>query len=119
MLALVVDDEAAIVALLADLLIQEGHHVVTAVDGRAALCKLQNGLRPQLVISDIMMPHLDGLALYMAMRNELQLGEVGVILMSAGRSTPAFKNDRAARFLAKPFNVDEVLHVMDELCPAG
>ena len=70
MLVLIVDDEVAIVELLAELLTDEGYQVQTAFDGRSALALLQAGLEPAVVITDIMMPGLDGWALYRAIRTE-------------------------------------------------
>ncbi len=109
MLILVVDDEVAIVELLAELLTDEGYQVQTAYDGRSALVLLKTGLRPQIIISDIMMPGLDGWGVYRALRTELHLADVGVVLMSAGRSRPVELDDPRATFIHKPFNVPDML----------
>ena len=109
MMVLVVDDEVAIVELLAELLADEGHQVQTAYDGRSALSLLRTGLRPAVVITDIMMPGLDGWGLYRALREELPLRQVGVILMSAGRNRPTEVHDPRLTFVAKPFNVHDML----------
>lgn len=86
MLILVIDDEVAIVELLAELLSDEGHQVQTTYDGRSALTLLHNGLRPQVIISDTMMPGMD--ELYRALRSDPELANIRVIWMSAGRSLP-------------------------------
>ena len=115
MMVLVVDDEVAIVELLAELLADEGHQVQTAYDGRSALSLLRTGLRPAVVITDIMMPGLDGWALYRALRHELPLDEVGVILMSAGRNRPVEFEDPHATFITKPFSVYEMLDAIERV----
>lgn len=115
MLVLVVDDEVAIVELLAELLNDEGYQVQTAYDGRSALSLLRAGLKPRVLISDIMMPGLDGWALYDAVRNELSADNIGVILMSAGRGRPANLSDPRATFVTKPFSVFDMLDAIERV----
>jgi CheY-like chemotaxis protein len=112
MLVLVVDDEVAIVELLAELLTDEGYDVHTAFDGRNALTLLQSGLRPVVIITDIMMPGLDGWGLYQAIRGELEMHEAGIVLMSAGRPRPDNLRDERVTFVAKPFNVFDMLEAI-------
>jgi CheY-like chemotaxis protein len=109
MLVLVVDDEVAIVELLAELLTDEGYDVQTAFDGRSALALLRSGLRPAVIITDIMMPGLDGWGLYDAIRDLPDLTQTGVILMSAGRTNTRTLSDQRVTFVAKPFNVFDML----------
>ena len=112
MLVLVVDDEVAIVELLAELLTDEGYDVHTAFDGRSALTLLRSGLRPVVIITDIMMPGLDGWGLYQAIRDELEMHEAGIVLMSAGRANPKHLPDARVTFVAKPFNVFDMLEAI-------
>ena len=65
---LIVEDEFAIAALLEMVLTDEGYRVLTAANGRQGLERLAEGPRPDLVISDYMMPVLDGAGLLRAMR---------------------------------------------------
>src|SRR3712207_5770750 len=115
MLVLIVDDEVAIVELLAELLTDEGYQVHTAYDGRSALSLLRTGLQPTVVISDIMMPGLDGWGLYHALRDERSLQHVGVVLMSAGRARPTELEDPRATFVTKPFSVYEMLDAIERV----
>ena len=79
MLILVIDDEPAIVELLAELLSDEGHDIQTAYDGRRALRLLHNGLRPQLIMSDTMMPGRD--VLERGLRSDPELANIPIIWM--------------------------------------
>jgi CheY-like chemotaxis protein len=115
MLVLVVDDEVAIVELLAELLTDEGYDVQTAYDGRNALALLQSGLRPAVIITDIMMPGLDGWGLYDAIRGQFGLKDAGIILMSAGRAQPRHLTDPQVTFVAKPFNVFDMLEAINHV----
>jgi two-component system chemotaxis response regulator CheY len=111
---LVVDDEIAIVELLTDILGDEGYDVVTAHDGKSALALLRAGLSPSVVITDLMMPNLDGMGLYRALRSELDAQQIGVVLVSAG-SNNVNLNDARAAFVPKPFNIDQLLTTIERL----
>lgn len=114
MLVLVVDDEAPIVQLLIEMLNDAGFDVQPAYDGRSALQLLQRGLRPNVIISDMMMPGLDGWALYQWVRQEIGLN-VPFVLMSAGRPKVPTNADPLMRFIPKPFNVGEVIDTIEQL----
>jgi DNA-binding response OmpR family regulator len=104
---LVVDDERPIVDLLQDLLQDQGYEVRRAYDGITALQLIEREL-PDLVVTDVMMPRLDGLALFNEIRT--RTATLPVILMSAA-VTPR-KID--ATFIPKPFDIDTLLDLVDE-----
>lgn len=104
---LVVDDERPIVDLLQDLLQDQGYVVRRAYDGMTALQQIDREM-PDLVLTDVMMPRLDGLALYNEIRT--RAASLPVILMSAA-VTPR-KID--ATFVPKPFDIDTLLDIVDE-----
>lgn len=79
--ALVVDDDPAVVWFFAGLLREQGADVYEAEDGVEALERARRQ-RPDLVISDILMPRLDGFGLTRAMKRDPQLADVPVILLS-------------------------------------
>jgi CheY-like chemotaxis protein len=107
--ALVVDDEHNIVDLLTDLLEGElGLHVVRAYDGLAAL-ETYVRTRPDLVIADIMMPRLDGLALANRLRERDAAQKI--ILMSAA----VLPQTSDFTFIAKPFDIDKMLSLVSDL----
>jgi len=114
MQVLVVDDEMAIVELLADILGDEGYDVAWAYDGRSALGMLRSEVRPHVVITDLMMPNLDGMGLYHAIRSEFSDVQIGVVLMSAGGQKVEL-NDAHATFMPKPFSVDDLLAAIDSI----
>ena len=72
---LVVDDEITIRDTLANLLTKEGYAVETAADGLDALEKLHGGLSPALIVLDLTMPRLDGLAFQKAASRRSGVGE--------------------------------------------
>ena len=109
---LVVDDDAPLTELLRHALRLEGYDVEIALDGETALA-LCAKLPPDLVILDLMMPGMDGFAVLEQLR---QTSTVPVIVLSAKR-TAAVKtralNEGADDYLAKPFDLEELLARMN------
>ncbi len=103
---LVADDEEPIVDLLRDLFAEEGHTVLAAHDGREALALARREHRA-LVLSDVMMPTVDGVQLARLLREDATTRGVVVILMSAAEA-PDLAGVGAVAFLAKPFDLDAV-----------
>jgi CheY-like chemotaxis protein len=114
---LIVDDEPALREILAAVLADEGYAVQTAADGRSAL-DLITTAPPDLVITDISMPRLDGWGLLVQIRQDDPT--LPVLLISAIRPTltgtghPAPTADHTA-FLAKPFDLEELLDLVTRL----
>lgn len=79
---LVVDDSATIRRVVGRTLSQAGYDVCLAVDGRDALEKAQAHV-PDLVLTDFVMPHMNGLRFVQSMRQIANLSAVPVVLMSA------------------------------------
>jgi DNA-binding response OmpR family regulator len=84
---LVVDDEFDIAELVAELLAAHAHQVATASNGLLARELLATHAY-DLVITDFMMPIVDGLALVQGMRGEARLARIPVIMISARRELP-------------------------------
>jgi len=102
---LVVDDDGDWRALVADTLAEEGFVVATASDGRAA-CDCVRRVHPDVVVTDVEMPLMDGYELLARLRC-LDHG-LPIIVMSAndGRDTSRFSD--AFRFIPKPATIDAV-----------
>ncbi len=113
-LVLIVDDEPGIVDFLRFALDDHGYRVVTARDGALALCEVRRE-RPDFVLTDLMMPRVDGWELSAALRNDASLRDVPIIGMSAvdPRGAPF------DAFLRKPFELDTLLDALDRLSAEG
>ncbi|MDH1629386.1 response regulator [Pseudomonas mosselii] len=112
---LIVDDEYLIADILGFALEDEGYLVEKASNGRKALEALREK-RVDLVITDYMMPVLNGEELLNAIRDELQMADLPVILMSGaqasqGRACPG----RFAAVFDKPFDMDRMIATVREL----
>ena len=110
---LVVEDEPSIADLLALVLQEAGCQVAVVGDGRVALRRLTEG-RYDLVVSDVMLPFLDGAALARAMQADPALCAIPLVLMSAGHVAAVGVAPHAA-FLRKPFDLEELLAIVGRL----
>jgi signal transduction histidine kinase len=99
---LIADDEGALLEVLASVITELGHRPVVAHDGRQAL-SLARAHRPDLIISDHMMPGLTGVELLRTLRQDEVLGRVPFLLMSAAQPKGA---EEADAFLAKPMSLE-------------
>jgi CheY-like chemotaxis protein len=110
---LIVEDEFAIADLLEMALTDEGYRVVRAANGRQGLERLTEAPRPALVITDFMMPILDGAGFLKAMRETEAQREIPCIVISSmpERNVRA-RIDGYAAFLRKPFQLAEVLRLV-------
>ena len=107
---LVIDDEPAIRSLLAAFLRDEGFLVVEASNGWSG-AEVAAAERPDLVLTDVMMPRLDGPGLIQHLRAAPELAAIPVVLMTAvdGALPP---DTGAIAVIPKPFDLDEVLRVV-------
>lgn len=108
---LIVDDDRHIVAMLASLLEDEGLVVRKAYDGLTAFQEAELS-PPDLVLSDIAMPKMNGLALAQRLRDR----GIPVVLLSAAVANP---NLTGIPFVPKPFDLDQLLAVVTRClgCP--
>ena len=82
-LVLVVEDEAAARAGMEQLLRASGYEAVGAPNGQAALELLRSGVRPRVILLDLMMPVMDGWAFRREQLRDPQLAHIPVIVLSA------------------------------------
>ena len=108
---LVVDDEQSIVEVLTDVLEYAGYRVLSAANGQAALTCLEQ-TPVDLVLSDVMMPQMDGRTLCQRIQTNPAHRRLPVILMSAARSGLKLEGCDYAALLGKPFEIDEVIRLV-------
>jgi two-component system alkaline phosphatase synthesis response regulator PhoP len=116
---LLVDDEPQVIWMLQFSLQAEGYRTLSARNGLAALQVLREH-RPALMLLDIMMPVMDGWSVLEALQELDDTERPRVIVVSArasSRDRQKAKELGADAFVAKPFNVDELLRVLKELEP--
>jgi two-component system cell cycle sensor histidine kinase/response regulator CckA len=106
---LLVEDEAAVRAILDRGLRRFGPAIMLAEDAGAALENLASDRSIDVIISDIMMPGLDGVEL--AARARLLRPGIGIVLMSGFAEAPLYRaaDAQGIRFLSKPFALAELV----------
>ncbi len=103
---LIVEDEAPLRELLADLVEDAGYRPLQAIHGREALALIEQE-RPDVVLSDVMMPVLNGAELCRILKAQPSSASIPVILMSA--AGPAIADGAGAdAFVDKPFELSEL-----------
>ncbi|MEY4938870.1 MAG: hypothetical protein RIQ93_605 [Verrucomicrobiota bacterium] len=117
---LIVDDEASLRFLIAAAAERSGlfRPIATAVDGRAAydwLVKCEAAEAPDLVVTDLSMPHMSGLELVRAMKNDLAMRDIPVAMMTSS-DVPNDREDALAAgvcaFVTKPSRFDELVRAL-------
>jgi CheY-like chemotaxis protein len=116
---LIVDDEWGIARLLEDVLTDEGHTVMVASNGRQALEHAVKQ-RPAVVVTDFMMPVMNGAELIDAMSAMPDLAGIPVIVMSSmPEDVIAERTTGYIMFVRKPFRIFEVIDLVAELVLSG
>ncbi|WPU66499.1 response regulator [Peredibacter starrii] len=111
---LVIEDEYDISSTLEMLLSDEGYEVVIAQNGQEALDRLSE-IKPDLIISDIMMPFKNGYDTLEQIRTLPEYHLTPYILMSAGGAPDPARKPEWNYFFKKPFNIYNMLEVVAKL----
>ena len=113
---LVVDDNEAIREMIQQVLEVEGFRVSTAANGQEALEQIVEQ-PPAMVLLDLQMPVLDGWQTQARLRQERP--ELPVVFMTAGnRARVEAEKHHAAGYLAKPFNVTDLIDTVERFAEA-
>jgi len=109
---LLVEDNPDMQTLLCELLVWGGHSVITGRTGQEALDVLYKTPQlPELIISDLNMPRLDGIGLLRAVRENPNLSQVSFIMMSANVNDERLSSDVINSLdgvIPKPFSLDDL-----------
>lgn len=110
----IMDDDLALQTVLEYALRNAGYDVVLAPDGQEGLRMLET-LAPNLVISDIMMPNMDGVETFSHLKERLQDDGIPIIIMTALNRKPWFADLEAegAVILQKPFEVEALIDIIN------
>lgn len=108
---LVVEDDADLRRMLEYVLGPLGS-VLACSDGEEALDKLLGGFRPDVIVTDLMMPKMDGLTLAKELKKDPTLANIPLVMLtakSAARDVIAGINAGARHYVTKPFKTEELV----------
>jgi len=111
---LIVDDDPDIRDAVGECLRYEGYDVHSAADGRDALERLEYGLRPAVILLDLMMPVLNGFDVLEALKSRPEWKSIPVVIVSANRGYSADDLTGAVSILRKPVSVDLLLAAVEQ-----
>lgn len=112
---LVVDDEKAMLAMVRDILEDEGFRVLTACEGYEAL-RIARRRCPDLILTDLMMPNLDGRGLRQMLKTLPLTSDIPVILMTTAYREQV--DDHFAAVIEKPFQIDHLIDCVTRFGPS-
>lgn len=116
---LVVEDESSILTLVGMMLELEGYRVSMASNGREGLQQLSLAT-PDLILTDYMMPHMNGLEMSSVIRGDPAYARLPIVLTSAALPSQIDTGGLVDAVLYKPFDMDQLLHAIDNaLGPRG
>jgi CheY-like chemotaxis protein len=114
---LVVDDEPLVTQLIVDTLTREGYRLDNAPNGVVALEKIQHQ-RYDLILSDLHMPQLNGVGLYLALTQQLDRLSERIIFITGSTGSSqlhGFLKETGLPVLRKPFTLVELLQVVRQV----
>jgi two-component system cell cycle response regulator DivK len=114
---LIVEDNALNIKLFCDLLAAHGHEPEAITDSRNALDAARQ-FAPDLVITDIQLPHISGLELIRQIRDDKTLADIPIMAVTAYSATGDEERIRAAgaqAYVSKPISVVKFAQTVDEL----
>jgi len=118
---LVVDDEPYMHALLQHHLKRAGYEALKAANGREALASAVQD-QPALIVMDIMMEEMDGLAALQELKKEPSTSGIPVVMITANAhnvTRQQAEESGAVLFLTKPFSPSQLIQEIQKLVPAG
>jgi CheY-like chemotaxis protein len=115
---LVIEDNAVLADFIAEVLQEEGYDVEVAANGQEGLQKLPE-VKPDLVITDLMMPKLSGEEVCNIMQADPRYGSIPVVLMTSRIEESLKVNCRYDAFLPKPFDLYHLLGLVVRLLGAA
>jgi CheY-like chemotaxis protein len=116
---LIVDDEFGLAEIAAELLVEDGFDVAIAINGKLGLEVLESRVT-SLVLTDLMMPVMDGPEMIRRMRADPRFARIPVILMTAlPEAIPKDGESSHDVLLVKPFSIRELIETARRLTSPG
>jgi two-component system chemotaxis response regulator CheY len=121
MSVLILDDSPTMVMSLSRILKNAGYEIETAANGKEGLAKLAGGFKPKIILTDLNMPQMDGIAFIKEARKHAATRFVPIIVLtteSGGQKRDEARIAGASGWLTKPTEPNELLSTIKQLLPS-
>lgn len=113
-----IEDDSDMIDLVSLILTRHGYEVTGFTESREILPRLES-LKPELILLDLMMPHVDGIEVYEEIKSREGMDEVPIIIISAmKRALDEIEREgriKVEACLAKPFTINELVGAVDRI----
>ncbi len=119
---MILDDSPTVIMSLSQILTKAGYEVATAANGKEGVDQLSSGLKPNVILTDLNMPEMDGIAFIKEARKTAATKFTPIIVLSGdsdGRKRDDAKSAGASGWLAKPPQANQLLYVVKQLLPSA
>lgn len=116
---LVIEDDSDIRETLRQILEVQGYQVTTASHGREGLEALEHGLRPNLILLDLMMPVMNGWEFLTVRKERDELTQIPIVILSAVRNPEQQSGLAGYPFVKKPLDLDVLLNTVEQNAEAA
>jgi CheY-like chemotaxis protein len=116
---LIVEDDADLREMMAQLLTLEGYETATVANGREALEYLHRAVAPQVILLDLMMPIMDGYGFLDERRGDPALASIPIAIVTAGHGVDRARLGHDLPIVRKPFDIPDLLRVLQTLTLGG
>ena len=113
-----IEDDSDMIDLVSIILRRHGYHVTGFTESREILPRLES-LQPELILLDLMMPHVDGIEVYGEIKGQEGMDKVPIVIISAmKRALDEIEREGSIKVeacLAKPFTINELVGAVDRI----
>ena len=116
-LVMIVEDDKDMIRVVKNIL-KESYDIVTAANGKEALAQMEKGVSPSLIVSDVLMPEMDGMELTRHLKSSLSTSHIPIILLSAEIPDTLMQeslDSGADAYLEKPFSPKKLRSMVDNM----
>jgi DNA-binding response OmpR family regulator len=112
----IVEDNEQIAELIKDTLNAEPDYQAVAVHDGALALEVIRSVKASLILLDVNLPGMDGLELYDMLQEDGEMSSIPVIFVTANTDTAEFKRRKLKNYIAKPFDLNELVSRVDGIC---
>jgi two-component system chemotaxis response regulator CheY len=119
---LLVDDSKTIIMSLTSILEKHGYHTVSAYDGAQALALIWSGVKPNIIVTDLNMPKMDGITFVREARKAPGMRFVPMLMLTTESQQAKRQEAKAAGatgWLVKPVGAQSLIDVLNQVLPGS